>query len=75
MGAGTRIQVTPAVSIDLGAAYLLVLDAGSGAGQIKSSAFFPSTKALGVDLGASRRLPADQHDWRARAASTPGCIR
>ena len=53
MGAGTRIQVTPAVSIDLGAAYLLVLDAGSGAGQIKSSAFFPSTKALGVDLGAS----------------------
>jgi hypothetical protein len=53
MGAGTRILVTPAVSIDLGAAYLLVLDAGSGAGQIKSSAFFPSTKALGVDLGAS----------------------
>jgi len=53
LGAGTRIQVSPAVSIDLGAAYLLVLDAGSGAGQIKSSAFFPSTKALGVDLGGS----------------------
>jgi hypothetical protein len=53
LGAGTRIQVTPMVSIDLGAAYLLVLNAGSGTGEIKSSAFFPSTKALGVDLGAS----------------------
>ena len=53
LGAGTRIIVTPAVSIDLGAAYLLVLDPGSGAGQIKSATFFPSTKALGVDLGGS----------------------
>ena len=53
LGAGTRIQVTPAVAIDLGAAYLMVLDPGSGMGQIKSSAFFPSTKSLGVDLGAS----------------------
>jgi len=53
LGAGTRIHVTSSVSIDLGAAYLLVLDAGSGAGQIKSAAYFPSTRALGVDLGGS----------------------
>jgi hypothetical protein len=53
LGAGTRIQVTPAVAIDLGAAYLMVLDPGSGIGQIKSSAFFPSAKSFGIDLGAS----------------------
>jgi hypothetical protein len=52
-GAGTRILVTPGVSIDVGAAYLMVLDPGSGIGQIKSSAFFPSAKSFGVDLGAS----------------------
>jgi hypothetical protein len=52
-GAGTRILVTPAVSVDVGAAYLMVLDPGSGIGQIKSSAFFPSAKSFGVDLGAS----------------------
>lgn len=55
-GAGARIQVSPSAAIDFGAAYLLVLDPGSGAGQIKSAAYFPSAKSYGVDLGGSLGL-------------------
>jgi hypothetical protein len=53
IGVGTRIALTPVAALDLGAAYLLVTDAGSKTGEIKSMAYFPNTKAYAVDLGAS----------------------
>ena len=53
LGIGSRIAVGAVGSLDLTAAYLLVTDPGSQAGEIRSSAYFPRATAKAVDLGAS----------------------
>jgi hypothetical protein len=53
IGAGTRVQFTPDVSMDVGLAYLPVTDPGSAPGLVASPTFFPRAKAYGVDFGAS----------------------
>ena len=50
---GTRVVFAPGVALDLAAAYLMVIDPGSGAGYVKGANFFPNAKALGFDLSAS----------------------
>jgi hypothetical protein len=52
-GAGARIQITPALDLDLGAAFLYVLNPGSAAGEVKSMAFFPHTTGYGFDASLS----------------------
>ena len=53
IGAGTRVQFTPAVEMDVDGAFLSVMDPGSAAGQVASAAFFPRAKAYAIDFGAS----------------------
>lgn len=53
IGLGTRVAMGSALSLDLGLAYLLVTDSGSGAGDIKSQAYFPNTTAKALDVGLS----------------------
>jgi hypothetical protein len=50
---GTRVIFAPGVALDVAAAYLMVIDPGSGTGYVKGSTFFPNAKALGFDLSAS----------------------
>jgi hypothetical protein len=52
-GAGTRIQLTPALDIDLGAAFLYVLNPGSAAGEVASNSFYPDATANGIDAALS----------------------
>ena len=53
IGAGTRVQFTPEVALDVSGAFLAVTNPGSGAGQVASASYFPNTKAYAVDFGAS----------------------
>lgn len=50
---GTRVVFAPGVALDVAAAYLMVIDPGSGAGYVKGSNFFPNATSLGFDLSAS----------------------
>lgn len=50
---GTRVLFTPAIALDVTAGYLMVLDPGSGANQIRSSRFFPKATSYGIDVSAS----------------------
>jgi len=50
---GTRVTFAPGVALDAGAAFLAVLDPGSGAGYVRGSTFFPKATALGFDVSAS----------------------
>jgi hypothetical protein len=50
---GTRVIFAPGVALDVAAAYLMVIDPGSGAGYVKGANYFPNAKALGFDLSAS----------------------
>jgi hypothetical protein len=51
---GARMFFTPTVVLDVGAAYLLVLDPGSGANSIRDpNRFFPNATAFGFDVTAS----------------------
>ena len=57
---GTRMMFTPAVALDVGAAYLLVLDPGSGADSDQGPRqFFPTRRRSASTCGV-RRVPADQ---------------
>jgi len=50
-GAGARLQFTPMVDMDVAANYLIVLGAGSGAGEVKT--LYPSSTANGIDATLS----------------------
>ena len=50
---GTRVMFTPTIALDVTAAYLMVIDPGSGANQIRSSRFFPKATSYGIDVSAS----------------------
>ncbi len=51
---GARMYFTPTVTLDVGAAYLLVLDPGSGANSLRDpNRFFPKATAFGFDVTAS----------------------
>jgi hypothetical protein len=53
VGGGARILFTPSIDLDLGIAYLHVLDAGSRNTEVASPPLYPRTTAYGVDVGAS----------------------
>ncbi len=53
IGIGSRADFTPRISADLGAAFLLLTDAGKNTGEIKSAAYFPGTTGNAIDVGAS----------------------
>lgn len=51
---GARMYFTPTVALDVSAAYLLVLDPGSGANSIRDpNRYFPQATAFGFDVTAS----------------------
>jgi len=52
-GAGARIQLNPMFDVDLGAAFLYVLNPGSAAGEVASNAFYPGATANGIDASLS----------------------
>lgn len=52
-GAGARVQIMPALDLDLGAAYLYVLNPGSGNGDVASKALYPNATGYGVDVSLS----------------------
>jgi hypothetical protein len=54
IGAGARLQVTPAFDIDLAGGYLHVLGTGTGAGEF--GALYPRATALGIDVSLSAGL-------------------
>jgi hypothetical protein len=51
VGAGARVQFTSALDLDLGIAYLHVLDAGARNTEVRM--IYPDTTAYGIDVGAS----------------------
>jgi hypothetical protein len=51
IGLGTRIQLSPLLGLDVGAAFLTVTNAGSGQNQLASQ--FPQTAAYAFEGGAS----------------------
>jgi len=53
IGIGSRADITPQLSADLGFAFMLLTDAGKNAGEIKSSTYFPGTTGNAIDIGAS----------------------
>ena len=60
---GARMYFTPTVALDVGAAYLLVLDPGSGANSIRDpNRFFPKATAFGFDVDGVPRVSADRLD-------------
>jgi len=50
---GARVILAPEVSLDITAAYLQVLDPGSGGDHIRSARYFPRAAAYGIDASAS----------------------
>jgi len=52
-GAGARVQINPMFDLDLGGAFLYVLNPGSATGEVASNAFYPGATANGVDVGLS----------------------
>jgi hypothetical protein len=53
IGLGTRIQLSPMVGLDVGAAFLAVTNAGSGLNQLASLSYFPQTAAYAGEAGTS----------------------
>ena len=53
VGAGSRVNVGAAGSLDVTAAYIVVTDPGSKAGEIGSRAYFPHATANGIDIDVS----------------------
>jgi hypothetical protein len=53
IGLGTRIQLSPLLGLDVGAAFLTVTNAGSGQNQLASQKYFPQTAAYAAEGGAS----------------------
>jgi hypothetical protein len=53
IGIGSRADISPQLSADLGFAFMPLTDAGKNAGEIKSSGYFPGTTGYAVDIGAS----------------------
>jgi hypothetical protein len=53
IGLGTRIQFSPIVGLDVGAAFLSVTNAGSGLNQLASTSYFPQTSAYAMEAGSS----------------------
>ncbi len=53
IGLGSRADITPQLSADLGFAFMLLTDAGKNAGELKSATYFPSATGYAVDIGAS----------------------
>jgi hypothetical protein len=51
VGAGARVQFTPAMDADVGGGYLIVTNMGSQAGEVQ--ALYPNAKASGVALNLS----------------------
>jgi hypothetical protein len=52
-GAGTRIEFTPAIDLDVGASYLFVTNPGSSAGEVAAPGLYPNATAYGVDASLS----------------------
>jgi hypothetical protein len=52
-GGGARIQFTPAIDLDIGAAFLYVTNPGSGAGDVASPPLYPRATANGIDAALS----------------------
>lgn len=52
-GAGVRVQFTPAIDLDVGAAYIYVMNPGSAATEVASPALYPKTTAYGIDATLS----------------------
>lgn len=52
-GAGARIQINQMFDVDLGGAFLYVLNPGSAAGEVASNGFYPGATANGVDASLS----------------------
>jgi hypothetical protein len=52
-GAGARVQITPALDLDVAAAYLHVLNPGSTAGEVAAPGLYPNATAYGVDASLS----------------------
>ncbi|HXU05910.1 MAG TPA: hypothetical protein VN903_33380 [Polyangia bacterium] len=50
---GARLILAPTVAADITAAYLLVLDPGSGADHLRSTRFFPNASSYGIDVSGS----------------------
>jgi len=50
---GTRVMFAPTVAMDVAAAYLMVLDPGSGAGHVRAPNFFPDATSAGFEVSAS----------------------
>jgi len=53
---GARVILAPTAALDITAAYLQVLDPGSGADHIRSARYFPRAAAYGIDVSASLAL-------------------
>ena len=51
VGAGARVQFTPAMDADVGGGYLIVTNMGSQAGEVQ--ALYPNAKASGIALNLS----------------------
>ena len=52
-GAGARIQVTPALDIDVSGGYVAILNPGKAAGEVASPALYPQTTGFGLDASLS----------------------
>jgi hypothetical protein len=52
-GAGARIQVTPALDIDIGGGLVYILNPGKAAGEVGAATLYPKTTGLGVDASLS----------------------
>jgi hypothetical protein len=52
-GAGTRVQFTPAIDLDVGASYLFVMNPGSSAGEVAAPGLYPNATAYGIDASLS----------------------
>jgi hypothetical protein len=65
---GARLMLAPTIALDVAAAYLMVLDPGSGADHIRSSRFFPKATSYGIDASASVAV-ALSGSIRARAGA------
>jgi len=50
---GTRVVLAPTVVLDVTAGYLMVLDPGSGANQLRSARYFPKATSYGIEASAS----------------------
>ena len=67
---GTRVMfLPPTVALDAGAAFLMVLDPGSGAGHVRAASLFPNATSLGFDVSVLLAFRADSAPSGARAGA------